>query len=163
MAIVGSYAGQSLLDRSGVRTVAAFASVLLVFACLLLTQISAEGSYFADLFWGLSLFGMGLGAGTVAASVAALADVPDQDAGVASATNTAAFQLGGAFGAAVVTTVVLTYTDGTNVLGRLMAGFEAGFVTCSVVAALALLVGLVALGRRPYRFQPAAATPRSSR
>ena len=118
MAIVGSYAGQSLLDRSGVRTVAAFASVLLVFACLLLTQISAEGSYFADLFWGLSLFGMGLGAGTVAASVAALADVPDQDAGVASATNTAAFQLGGAFGAAVVTTVVLTYTDGANVLGR---------------------------------------------
>lgn len=142
MAIVGSYAAQSVLGKVGVRTVAAASTILLGLGALLLTQISADGSYFGDLFLGLLLFGTGLGAGCVAASVAALAGVRDRDAGVASGTNTAAFQLGGALGAAVVTTVTVTHTVEAAGLEGLTAGFQAGFVTCAALAAAGLFVAV---------------------
>ena len=147
MAIVGSYAAQAVLGKIGVRVVAVVSALLLGVAALLLTQISADGSYFADLFLGLLLFGTGLGAGTVAASVAALAGVRDQDAGVASGTNTAAFQIGGALGAAVVTTVTLTHTL-ADTPEALTAGFQAGFVACVVLAVVGLILAVTLLRSR---------------
>lgn len=50
--VVGSYAAQSALGKIGVRTVATASTLLLGIGSLLLTQISADGSCFGDLFLG---------------------------------------------------------------------------------------------------------------
>jgi MFS family permease len=152
-AVAGSYTAQAVLRRSSSRVVATAAAVLLSAGALLLAQISAHGSYLDDLLPGLLLFGTGLGAGTVAAASAALANVTGQDAGVASGTSTAAFQLGGALGATVVTTVVVTRTVGGSP-AALTVGMRAGFLACAIFAGLALLLAVTLLRRPPA---PAAA------
>ena len=146
MAVVGSYAAQAAAGRVGPGPVATGGALLLCAGALLLTGVSVDGSYLGDLFGGLLVFGAGLGAATVAASIAALSGVPERSAGAATGLNTAAFQLGGAFGAAVVTSVVVAQTDGRGV-AALTDGFQAGFATAALLAGLGALVALGALCR----------------
>jgi len=88
------------------------AMVLVGAAPMLLARVPAHGTYVGDILPGLLVFGPGLGGGCVAASVAALGCVAEREAGLASATNTAAFQVGGAFGAATVSTVAASRAVG---------------------------------------------------
>ena len=138
MAGVGSYAAQAAIARIGVRAVAAAGAVALALGALLLTGVSTDGGYMTDLFPGLFVFGTGLGVATVAAAIAALGGVAEEEAGVASGTNTAAFQIGGALGAAIASTLVVAHATGSGAAG-LTDGLRAGFVGCVVF-------GLVALG-----------------
>ncbi len=88
--------------------------VLVGAAPMLLARVPAHGTYVGDILPGLLVFGPGLGGGCVAASVAALGCVAEREAGLASATNTAAFQVGGAFGAAIVSTVAASRAVGPS-------------------------------------------------
>ncbi len=63
--------------RVGFRPVAATGMALMGVGSLLLTQVSVGGSYFGDIFFGLLLFGPGIGLAFVTASIAALAGVPE--------------------------------------------------------------------------------------
>jgi EmrB/QacA subfamily drug resistance transporter len=136
-AVAGSFAAERLVPRVGVGTVAAVGAAFLGVGALLLTAPSDDGSYVTDLLPGFAVFGPGLGATTVAASIAALGSVPEEHSGVASGTNTAAFQLGGALGSAIVTTVVVS------------SGLGAGFGASVIYAALAAAVALLLLRRAP--------------
>jgi Na+/melibiose symporter-like transporter len=147
MAVVGADAAQLLVTRIGARAVAAGGMILLGGGTLLLAQVPVHGTYFSDIFPGLLIFGPGLGGGTVAASVAALAGVPRKLAGLASATNTAALQIGGAFGAAIVSTVGLARTVGPDSLVALTNGYRAGFATCVIFAVVGLGVTALLPGR----------------
>src|SRR5262249_13470551 len=80
MAAIGSVFGQSIVLRLGFRPVAAAGMALMGGGALLLTQVSAGGSYFGDIFFGLLVFGPGVGLAFVTASIAALAGVPERDA-----------------------------------------------------------------------------------
>jgi EmrB/QacA subfamily drug resistance transporter len=161
MAVVGSTAGQAIVTRIGFRSVAAVGLALTGAGCLLLTQVSADGSYMGDIFFGLLVFGPGLGAAYVAASVATLAGVAEQESGLASALNNSAFQIGGALGTAVVTTVAISEADGADPLSALTAGFQSAFAAAAVFSALGFLFAILLLGkpRRPGRLdaEPAAA------
>lgn len=150
MAAAGAFVAQATITRAGFRPVAVVSMVLAGIGCFQLTGISVGGTYFGDIFAGLLIFGLGLGAGTVAASVAALAGVRERDAGVASGTTTAAFQIGGALGAAVVTTVMVSNTADPNQPHALTEGFRAGLVTCVVFAILGLATAALTL-RMPKR------------
>jgi hypothetical protein len=110
--------------------------------CLLLAPASVTASYPSDLFVGLFVFGAGLGACSVA-GVAALSGVAQRDAGLASGLNTAAFQIGGAFGIAVVSSVVLSRTVGPEPPVAMTAGFRAGLTAWVVLAGVGLLVALL--------------------
>jgi EmrB/QacA subfamily drug resistance transporter len=147
MAVLGSTVGQLIVTRIGFRTVAVFGLVLTGAGCLLLSQISAEGSYWGDIFFGLLIFGPGLGATYVAASVATLAGVAEQESGLASALNNAAFQIGGALGAAVVTSVAISNATGPDPLSALTEGFQAAFVAAALFAALGLAFAISLLRR----------------
>jgi MFS family permease len=57
MAAVGSIFGQAIVLRIGFRPVAAAGMALMGGGALLLTQVSAGGSYFGDIFFGLLVFG----------------------------------------------------------------------------------------------------------
>jgi hypothetical protein len=129
--------------------------------CLLLSQVSADGSYWSDIFPGLLIFGPGLGATYVAASIATLTGVAPQESGLASALSNAAFQIGGALGSAVVTTIAVSYADGPDPLSALTEGFQAAFAAAIAFSAVGLLFALLLLGKRsglpPVGREPATA------
>jgi MFS family permease len=128
-AVAASFAAQALLPRFGTPTVSAASAGLLGLGSLWLVRVASVGDL-GELLGALAVFGAGLGACTVAAAVAALSGVADTEAGVASGSSEAAFQLGGGLGAAVVTSVLVTH------------GLRAGLVSCVVLAAAAALVSL---------------------
>jgi predicted MFS family arabinose efflux permease len=170
MAAFGSVVGQSLVLRLGFRPVAAVGMALMGGGALLLTQVSANGSYFGDIFFGLLVFGPGVGLAFVTASIAALAGVREQESGLASGLSNTSFQIGAAFGVAIVSTVAVTRTDdylaanaGANRLVALTEGFQSAFLVCAVLAGIGVVLSLVLLGGRPAETQelepvPATAT-----
>jgi EmrB/QacA subfamily drug resistance transporter len=146
-AAIGSVTGQAIATRGGVRSIVAVSTVLTGLGCLLLTQVSVDGSYLGDILPGLLIFGPGLGAGYVAASIASLAGVADAEAGLASGLNNASFQIGGAIGVAILSTVAVSQADGADPLVALTNGFQSAFATAIVFAALGLVVAILLLGR----------------
>jgi EmrB/QacA subfamily drug resistance transporter len=154
MAAVGSILGQSIVLRVGFRPVAAFGMALMGGGALLLTQVSVGGSYFGDIFFGLLVFGPGVGLAFVTASIAALAGVPERDSGLASGLSNTAFQIGAALGVAIVTTVAVTRTDnflaanaGANRLVALTEGFQSAFLAVAILAGIGVALALLLLGR----------------
>jgi predicted MFS family arabinose efflux permease len=78
--------------------------------------------------------------------VATLAGVAERDAGLASGLNTAAFQIGGALGSAVVTTVAVSHVEGRSP-AALTEGFQSAFVAAATFAAIGLVAAVTSLGR----------------
>jgi len=146
-AALGSITGQALATRGGIRPVATAGLVLTALGCLFLTQVSVDGSYFGDIFFGLLLFGPGLGATYVAGSIGSLAGVTEADAGLASGLNNSSFQIGGAIGVAIVSTVAVSQADGSNPLAALTNGFQSAFATAIIFAAVGLLAAVAVLGK----------------
>jgi EmrB/QacA subfamily drug resistance transporter len=146
-AALGSIGGQALATRGSLRAVAAGGFVLTGLGCLLLSQVSVDGSYLGDIFFGLLVFGPGLGAVYVAGSIGSLAGVSESDAGLASGLNNSSFQIGGAVGVAIVSTVAVSYADGADPLSALTSGFQSAFATAIVFAAVGLAVALTLLGK----------------
>ena len=154
MAAVGSIFGQSIVLRVGFRPVAAVGMALMGGGALLLTQVSAGGSYFGDIFFGLLVFGPGVGLAFVTASIAALAGVPERESGVASGLSNTSFQIGAALGVAVVTTVAVSRTEdfltahtGANRLVALTEGFQSAFLAVAILAGIGVALALLLLGR----------------
>jgi hypothetical protein len=153
MAAVGSIFGQSIVLRVGFRLVAAVGMALMAGGALLLTQVSVDGSYFGDIFFGLLVFGPGVGLAFVTASIAALAGIPERESGLASGLSNTSFQIGAALGVALVTTVAVSRTDeylaantGANRLVALTEGFQSAFLAVAILAGFGLALALLLLG-----------------
>ncbi|GEL98685.1 MFS transporter [Cellulomonas terrae] len=124
--VLGSFAGQAVVTRVGVRAVAVAGTVLLAVGCVALTTPAPVV--------GLVVFGAGLGAAFVSAQIAAVSGVAVADAGLAAGFADTSFAIGGALGVAVLSTVGDTRT--------------ALFVGAGV-AALGLVVGTALRAERP--------------
>src|SRR4051794_27131498 len=81
-AALGSIAGQALATKGGLRAIAVAGMALTALGCLLLSQVSVDGSYLGDIFFGLLVFGPGLGAAYVAGTIGSLAGVAEADSGL---------------------------------------------------------------------------------
>ncbi len=160
-AALGSIIGQAIATKGGLRPVATVGLALTGLGCLLLTQVSADGSYLGDIFFGLLLFGPGLGATYVAGSIGSLAGVAEGDAGLASGLNNSSFQIGGAIGVAILSTVAVSGAEGSNPLDALTNGFQSAFATAIVFAAVGLLAAVAVLGK--LRLPTAAPEPAPAR
>jgi EmrB/QacA subfamily drug resistance transporter len=158
MATVGSVLGQSAINRVGFRSIALSGLVLMALGSALLSQVSAHGSYLGDLFLGLLVFGPGLGAAYVAASIATVAGVDEADAGLASGLNNASFQVGGALGVAILSSIAIAQTEGEEPLVALTAGFQSAFAAAIAFAAFGILAG-VALFAKVRRMGGAVPAP----
>jgi len=146
-AALGSITGQAIATRGGLRTIAAVGMALTGLGCLLLTQVSVDGSYLGDIFFGLLVFGPGLGAAYVAGSIVSLAGIAEDDAGLASGLTNSSFQIGGAVGVAILSTVAVSHAQGTDPLAALTNGYQAAFATAIIFAALGLVAALALLGK----------------
>jgi EmrB/QacA subfamily drug resistance transporter len=155
MATVGSVIGQSVITKVGFRSIAVGGLGLMGIGALLLGQVSANGTYLGDLFLGLLVFGPGLGAAFVAASIATVSGVGEADAGLASGLNNASFQIGGALGVAILSSVAIAQTEGSEPLVALTAGFQSAFAAAIAFAAVGILAGAILLGKTRRRGEAA--------
>jgi EmrB/QacA subfamily drug resistance transporter len=149
MSVVGAYSAQAVVTRSGFRRVGVIGMALVSLGCLLLTKVSADGTYGHDLLAGLLIFGAGLGASFVASQIAALATVREQESGLAAGLVDSSFNIGGALGVAILTTVAVSQTEG---LGReaMTEGFQAAFTAAVGIALLGALLALVLFAQRAH-------------
>jgi EmrB/QacA subfamily drug resistance transporter len=151
---VGAIVGQAAVLKVGFRPVAAAGMALMGAGSLLFTQVSVGGSYFGDIFFGLLVFGPGVGLAFVTATVAALAGVVEHESGLASGLSNTALQIGAALGVAIATTVAVTRSDdylaaneGASPLVVLNEGFQSAFLACVVLAGIGMALALLLLGR----------------
>jgi EmrB/QacA subfamily drug resistance transporter len=150
----GAIVAQAVVVKFGFRLVAAAGMALMGAGSLLLTQVSVGGSYFGDIFFGLLVFGPGVGLAFVTATVAALAGVAEHESGLASGLSNTALQIGAALGVAITTTVAvsrsedyLAANEGANPLVVLNEGFQSAFLALVVLAGIGLALALLLLGR----------------
>jgi EmrB/QacA subfamily drug resistance transporter len=153
MSVVGAYTAQAVVTRVGPRAVGAVGMALIAVACVILAQISVGGSYLRDIFLGMLVFGAGLGSAFVASQIAALAGVREQESGLAAGLVDSSFNLGGALGLAILSTVSITAAGGelsASALGDgdAVDGFQAAFVVAAGFAVVGALVAIVLFAGR---------------
>jgi Na+/melibiose symporter-like transporter len=154
MAAASSIVAQAAVLKLGFRPVAATGMALIGAGSLLLTQVSVGGSYFGDIFFGLLVFGAGIGPAFVTATVAALAGVAGHESGLASGLSNTALQIGAALGVAITTTVAVSRSEevlaghaSANPLVVLNEGYQSAFLALVVLAGIGMALALLLLGR----------------
>jgi MFS family permease len=138
-ALVSRYGAPLALRLVGLRVAGALSLAIVAAGFALLAQISVSPSYLAVVL-PASLISLGLGVGVAypAFTVAAVADVPAGQQGVAAGVQSAALQIGGGLGFAVVSAVVGSISGRTrsDLVSDLRLGALAG---CALPVAGALL------------------------
>jgi EmrB/QacA subfamily drug resistance transporter len=147
-AIASAVVGAQLVTRFGTRAAYIGGSAIGVIGLLLLSRAGVDSGYGADILPGLVVFGLGLPLVGVANQIAAVAEVPHEDAGAASGIVTTAFQVGGAIGLALVSTAATSRVGDALATGAtqpqaLADGFQRGILVAAGIAVLNLLVGAV--------------------
>jgi EmrB/QacA subfamily drug resistance transporter len=145
-AIASATIGAQLVTRFGTRVAYLAGAAVGVAGLLLLSRAGADSGYATGVLPGLVVFGLGLPLVGVSNQIAAVAEVPHEDAGAASGIVTTAFQVGGALGLALVSTVATSRVSdavagGASQTDALAAGFERGLLVAAGLAGLNLLVG----------------------
>ncbi|ONI67233.1 MFS transporter [Kribbella sp. ALI-6-A] len=147
-AIIGAVAASQLVQRVGTRTVQLGGSVLSLVGLFLLSRADAGGAYTSELLPGLILFGVGIIGVGVPAQIAAVSEVEHHEAGAASGAVTTMYQVGGALGLAVVTTLSVTRTTDALTQGiaqqqALVEGFQRGMLIAALFAVANVVVTMV--------------------
>jgi len=151
-AVVMAGPAQALTTRLGAKPVMVTGMALLVAGCLWYTQISADGSYFVDLFPGFLAVGIGIPFAFIPVTIAALAGVTHEKAGLASGLINTSQQVGGAIGTAVLSTVAFTHAktllqQGDSPGAATTSGFQWGFWVAAGIWAAGLVASIVFVRR----------------
>ena len=112
--LIGTFAGISsnLLAKIGPRPLLLFGPSLAAFGLFQLGwRLEVHSSYWTVIFPALACIAAGMGTTFVALTSSAVAGVPHEDAGMASALLNAGQQVGGALGLAILTAVSATRTE----------------------------------------------------
>jgi EmrB/QacA subfamily drug resistance transporter len=165
-AILAAVVASTVVTRLGTQTVQIAGAAFSVAGLLLLSHVSANGAYASQLLPGFVLFGFGIIAIGVSSQIAAVAEVKANDAGAASAIITSAYQVGGALGLAIISTIAASrvtrlLAGGMPAHQALTEGFQRGLIATAAVAVLNLLVAFVSPRIRPSAELVAAATSAS--
>ncbi len=144
-AIAGAMVAAQLLPRVGTRPVQVVSAVAAVVGLALLTRASADGSYVTQLLPGFVLYGAGIMGVGVPAQISALSEVEHHDAGAASGVINTGYQIGGALGLAVISSLATAAAtaslgDGTSPATALTDGFQRGLLVTAVLGAVIVLL-----------------------
>jgi len=144
----GVHAGSHIITRTGVRVPLAAGFAITAAGTLLLSGVSAGGSYVGDVLPGMLVAGIGLGIILVAVAVAVLTGAPDDETGMLSGLNTTGHEIGGSLGIAILATIATGSLGGSA--GRVAAagladGIGDAFLAASVIAGAASVAALVIL------------------
>jgi EmrB/QacA subfamily drug resistance transporter len=140
----GANAAKRLVSRIGPPNLAALGLGLVAGGAGLLVLAPDVATYWTDILPGFLVLGFGVGLVFPAGSIAALSDVVEEEAGLASGLVTTGHELGAAFGVAASSAVA-------TAASTFVAGYANGFAAVAAVAAVAALVASIAVvaARRP--------------
>src|SRR5204862_2838752 len=108
--VAGSSLAPRLIARFGVRATVAGALLLATGGLLLLTGVSPDGTYAAQVLPGGVLTALALGIALVGSTIAAVQGVPQSQSGLASGLLNTSRLMGGALGLAVLGTIAANHT-----------------------------------------------------
>jgi EmrB/QacA subfamily drug resistance transporter len=155
-------AAQALVTRVGVKPVMAIGLALNTFAYVWYTQLPVDGKYWTNLFIPFFASGFGLAFTFIPVSLAALSNLEDKIAGVASGLLNTSQQIGGALGVAIASTIATTHTktlleEGDPRPVALTGGFNWAFWVASIFVFVGFLVTVAWLRRSDVPAEAAAA------
>jgi EmrB/QacA subfamily drug resistance transporter len=136
----GANAANRLVARIGPRNLGAAGLVLVAGGAGLLSLAPDVASYATDILPGFLVLGFGVGLVFPAGSIAAMSNVPDEEAGLASGLVATGHELGAAFGVAAISAVA-------TAASTFVAGYSNGFAAVAAVAALVAGIAIVAAPR----------------
>lgn len=142
--LAGAHVASHVMPRIGSRWVVVAGLLVAASGAALLAAAPADPSYLADLLPGYLALGFGVGMTFVAASVAAMADVSHENAGLASGLMMTAHELGAALGVSVLAAIASAAT-GTGALSALVDGYDTAFLVVGNIAATVAVVAAFAL------------------
>ena len=157
-AVIWANVAAQVVNRIGVKPALIFGMSMLTAGLLYFTQVSVDGSYWADLFPGFLILGLAIPFSFVPITIAALAGTKPHEAGLASGLINTSQQIGGAVGIAVLSTIAVSTTDdalsgGTAAPVALTDGFVNAFWAGAVIAFAGVLVSIFMVRGRDLRPQ----------
>ncbi|MEU5909246.1 MFS transporter [Micromonospora sp. NPDC047527] len=153
--VIGSYAGQAVALRHGLRTVALGGMAMVGGGLLALAMVPGPLAA-GHLIGVLPVIGVGTGAAFVAAQIAVTLGATDADSPTTSGLTDASFSMGGAIGLAIVSAVLVAHQTAPGVPaapGRVADGLHTAFAVAAVLAVVGVLAAL--LLRHGGNHQPA--------
>jgi EmrB/QacA subfamily drug resistance transporter len=135
-----------LVMRFGIRTPLGVGLGLAALGLLLFARAPVDGTFVVDVLPSMILLGLGAGMAFNPVLLAAMGDVPQEEAGLASGVVNTAFMMGGALGLAVLASLAASRTDslaasGSGELEALTGGYHAAFLVGAIFAAGAAAIG----------------------
>jgi EmrB/QacA subfamily drug resistance transporter len=157
---------QALVTRVSAKLVMAAGMGLIAGGIFWATAAPADGRFWHDLAGPFFVAGAGTAFTFIPISIAALAGVAEQDAGLASGLLNTSQQIGGAIGVAVASTVAATHTAtlahaGATSQAALTGGFQWALWVCGAIALAGVPIALL-LVRRGELAPAADAAPASA-
>jgi EmrB/QacA subfamily drug resistance transporter len=160
--IVSAGAASALVTRFGFKPVLISGLLLTAGGLTWFAQVSPNGSYIGDILFPSLLAAFGLGLAFVPMTIAAVAGVRPDEAGLASGLINTSQQVGGALGLAILATIANGRTADVSAAGSplptaLTEGFQRAFTVGAAFAiAGAILAGLLISGRQSREHAAAA-------
>jgi EmrB/QacA subfamily drug resistance transporter len=139
-----------LVMRFGIRPPLAIGLALAAAGLVLFARAPVDGNFLVDVFPSMILLGIGAGMAFNPVLLAAMSDVEEREAGLASGVVNTSFMMGGALGLAILASLAASRTDslaasGDGTLAALTGGYHAAFLVGSVFALAAAVVGAALL------------------
>jgi EmrB/QacA subfamily drug resistance transporter len=164
--VVGAGIASQLLSRIGPRPLLVVGPALGAAGMLALAlRLQPDSSYASVVLPALCVLALGMGITFVALTSSAVAGVPAEDAGVASALLNAGQQVGGSLGLAILTAVSTARTNAIGAVGpaasvkALVDGWALGFLVAAVFLALAGVIGGTMVRLKASEVVPEAGEP----
>jgi EmrB/QacA subfamily drug resistance transporter len=143
-----------IVMRFGIKKPLALGLLLAAAGLALFVRAPVDGSFVVDVLPSMVLLGFGAGMAFNPVLLAAMSDVPQEEAGLASGVVNTAFMMGGALGLAVLASLAASRTShltasGESRLSALTGGYHVAFAVGAVFAAAAATIGAVFLRTAP--------------
>ena len=137
----------ALADRYGPRIFMGAGPIVAAAGILWLSRMGADVGFLRDLLPALLLLGLGLAVTVAPLTAAVLADVGDQEAGIASAVNNAVARVAGLIGVSIVGIVVAGSLVGDTFArnSESIDAFHRVMIICAVLLAAGGVTGLIGI------------------
>ncbi len=162
-AIIWANVAAAAVTRVGVKPTLVVGMSVMTLGLVLFTQVSADGSYWKNLFPGFLVIGFGMPLAFVSLTIAALAGTQAQEAGLASGLINTSQQIGGAVGIAILSTIAAATTNdavasGSALPAALTDGFRNAFWAGAAITLVGVVVSLVLVRQSDFATAPALET-----
>ncbi|HVQ19201.1 MAG TPA: MFS transporter [Actinomycetes bacterium] len=148
--VISAGSASVLITKVGAKPLALLGTATTAIGMFWLAQIDASSSYVTGLLGPMIVFALGLGFTFMPLTLAAVSQIDEGDAGIASGVLNTTQQIGGSIGLAVLTTVSATVfanaiDTGSQPIAATVAGWTRAFEVSTGLAVLAFFITLVAI------------------